>query len=221
MSTLPVPDLSGMPLGADPTAAEQIEFFILNADSIEAYAASTPSKRQRLVVKAIVDGNGLGGMRRDALKFLSQMVGRAQFGGKLNRAKPFVVTTRGRKASRSAASSATHPAPLKDSNGAKSVAEHQLAIVMPSRDFLGDAHPLPPTPSGPTGVNDPPRPEITNYIKDQGFTSSLVSLLLDYRKDVDRQSLYTRLIKLETDWRNFTSMPDDIRAALEWIEDAA
>lgn len=221
MSTIPVPDLSAMPLGADPTAAEQIEFLILNADYIEAYAASTPSKRQRLVVKAIVDGNGLGGLRRDALKFLSQMVGRAQFGGRLNRARPFEVTTRGRKASLSAAVSATVPSPLKDSNGVRTAGEHQPAIEMPSRDLLGDAHQLLPTSSGPTGANDPRRPEITSFIKDQGFTPSLVSLLLDYRKDIDRHSLYTRLVKLETEWRSLAVMPDDIRRALEWIDDAA
>lgn len=221
MSTIPVPDLSAMPLGADPTAGEQIEFFIRNADCIEAYAASTPFRRQRLVVKAIVDGNGLGGMRRDALKFLSQMVGRAQFGGKLNRGSPDIVTTRGRKASRSAAASATVPAPLKDSNGARTVAEHQPTIDMPSRDLLGDTNALLPTSSGPIGANDPGRPEITSYIKDQGFSSSLVSLLLDYRKDIDRHSLCIRLVNLETERRSLTLMPDDIRAALEWIEDAA
>ena len=220
MSNIPVPDLSAMPLGVDPTAAEQIEFFALNAPHIEAYAASTPSKRQRLVVKAIVDGNGLGGMRRDALRFLSQMVGRAQFSGKLNRARPVEITTRGRKPSRAAAG-ATVPSPLKDSDGARTVAEHQPTIDMPSRDLLGDTNALLPTSSGPIGANDPVRPEITSYIKDQGFSSSLVSLLLDYRKDIDRRSLCIRLVKLETEWRSFTLMPDDIRAALEWIEDAA
>lgn len=221
MSNIPVPDLSAMPLGVDPTAAEQIEFFTLNARHIEAYAASIPFKRQRLVVKAIVDGNGLGGMRRDALKFLSQMVGRAQFGGKLNRARPAEVTTRGRKSSPSAAGSATVPAPLKGSNEARTVAVHQPNIDMPSRDLLGDTNALLPTSGGPIGANDPGRPEITSYIKDQGFSSSLVSLLLDYRKDIDRHSLCIRLVKLETEWRSFTLMPDDIRAALEWIEDAA
>lgn len=217
MSDIPVPDLSAMPLGVDPTAAEQIDFIAQNAAEIETYAASKPNKRQRLVVKAIVDGNNLGGMRRDALRFLSQLVGRAQFGGRLKRVMPYEVTTRGRKASRSAAV----PAPLLDSNEAKTEVAYQPVFKTPSADLLGDAYPVLGTSCGPIGVNNQRRPEINSWIKDQGFPSGLTSLLLDYRNNADGHSLYIRLAKLETEWRSFSSMPDDIRLALEWIENAA
>lgn len=221
MTNISVPDLTGMPIGPDTTAAEQIEFLTLNDECVKAFAASKSLKRRRSVVDEIINLNGLTDLRRDAHKFLSKMVGNGQFADKLERNKAAAATTRGRKSSRQASVTASAQSSYRGKGKAHVEALPQPTSQMPSSDLISDDHQSLPTANRPTGVVTPRRPEITSFIKEQGFPQDLVRLLLDYRSNADPCSLKSRLRDLGIDWRSFQPIADDIRAALEWIDAAA